>query len=394
MISGRNQAEFTQKIVTEMARENLDAVILTAPDAIFYATGYASSFLYNSFNYGLTVLIINKDGRMAMVLSEFERQSAARVTKDIDLITYPTWIYIEDYAVPGQVKDVQPDVNKTYKAALAWLPEQAGPRRIGVQYDYIKFATWEYLNTVFPRENLIDVKELLVNARSVKTQWEINVMREAARISEVAMLRTARETVAGMTDAEVSILFRNHCQELSTEVVEVSQAHTFGENFAPAKIQTDKVLRRGDIVRLDGGPTLAGYNSDIARSYAVGGITSSENEELYEQLWKGRRAAQALLGPGVPRCQIFHAAQDAIHAAGLTGYTRGHHGHSLGCASFGEEYPFIAPNDERPFEPGNVFCLEIPYYSSRHHSYNIEDTFLITEDGVEFFTNAVDSLYL
>ena len=41
-----------------------------------------------------------------------------------------------------------------------------------------------------------------------------------------------------------------------------------------------------------------------------------------------------------------------------------------------------------------VFCLEMPYYSSKNHSYNIEDTFLITETGVEFFTMATDSLYL
>ena len=41
-----------------------------------------------------------------------------------------------------------------------------------------------------------------------------------------------------------------------------------------------------------------------------------------------------------------------------------------------------------------VFCMEVPYYSSRNHSYNIEDTFVITENGVEFFSVAPPDLYI
>ena len=92
MIPGRNQQDFTNKIVNQMARENLDAIILTSPDAIFYATGYASSFLYHSFNYGLTVLVVNKDGKMAMILSEFEKQAAARSTENIEFINKEKYI--------------------------------------------------------------------------------------------------------------------------------------------------------------------------------------------------------------------------------------------------------------------------------------------------------------
>ena len=396
MIPGRNQQDFTNKIVNQMARENLDAIILTSPDAIFYATGYASSFLYHSFNYGLTVLVVNKDGKMAMILSEFEKQAAARSTENIEFIAYPTWIYIEDYAIAGQKKEVQPDVNKSFKEALKWIEANTAggieEKRIGVQYDSIKFLTWEYLCEQIKRENLIDLKEFLISIRTIKTKWEIDVIREATQISEKAMLRTAKETVAGMTDTEVTNLFRMYCLEQSQEIVEVTQDHTFGTNFAPSRILSGKVLENGDVIRLDGGPKLSGYNSDIARTYAVGGKASGDKERIYECLWKGRKAAESILAPQVPRSQVFQAMQDAIHKAGLPEYIRGHHGHSLGCSTFGEEYPFIAPDDNRPFEPGMIFCLEVPYYSSKHHSYNIEDTFLVTETGIEFFSHARESL--
>lgn len=397
MIAGRIQEDFTRKIINQMEKDNLDAIILTAPDAIFYATGYASSFLYHSFNYGLNVLVIDRQGKMAMFLSEFERQAAIRSTTGIEFISYPTWIYIEDYAIPGQKKEVQPDPNKTFRAALDWINDnQIGnieDKRLGVQYDAIKFASWEYLKSKVKVENLIDLKDFLIAIRTYKTDWEISVIRLATEIAEKAMVMTAQETQPGMRDTDVNNLFRQYCLEQSDEIVNVKQDHTFGDNFAPSLIMSGKVLAQGDVIRLDGGPILSGYNSDIARSYAVGGITSAENEKIYEQLWKGRLAAEKVLGPGVKRCQVFNVIQEAIHDAGLIGYIRGHHGHSLGCASFGEEYPFIAPDDERPFEPGMIFCLEVPYYSSKHHSYNIEDTFLVTETGIEFFSHARQSLY-
>ena len=42
----------------------------------------------------------------------------------VEIISYPTWIYIEDYAIEGMEKEVQPDLNKTYKLALQFLPEK------------------------------------------------------------------------------------------------------------------------------------------------------------------------------------------------------------------------------------------------------------------------------
>lgn len=394
MIQGRNQKEILQKIISGIQRENYDAILLTSPDAIFYATGFASPFLYKSVNTGLTIAVITAEGKAYLILSEFERQSAARVTKDIELIAYPTWIYIEDYAKAGQKKDVQPDVNQSYRLALSVLPEKQKDLTIGVQQDYIKIKAWEYLTSQFNAEQLPDITQFLIELRSRKTEWEINLLREAARMSEISMIKTARETVQGMTDTEVSALFRKHCLEQNSEITAVDQAHTFADDFAPAWIPTGKVLKRGDIVRLDGGPELSGYNSDIARTFAVGGSTVPEREKIYEKLWKGYEAARKTIAPGVPRSEVFKQVQKAIADAGIENYIRGHHGHSLGCARFSEEYPFIAPDDNRVFEPGMVFCIEVPYYSSKHHSYNIEDTFLVTEQGIEYFTNAVPTLYL
>lgn len=54
----------------------------------------------------------------------------------------------------------------------------------------------------------------------------------------------------------------------------------------------------------------------------------------------------------------------------------------------------VAPNETRVFEPGMVMCVETPFYSSTRHTYNIEDTFVVTKTGIELFSRASPSLYL
>ena len=54
----------------------------------------------------------------------------------------------------------------------------------------------------------------------------------------------------------------------------------------------------------------------------------------------------------------------------------------------------LSPDNEAVLEPGMVMCFETPFYSSQYHSYNLEDTILITEDGHEMFTNTNRTLIL
>ena len=218
------------------------------------------------------------------------------------------WIYIEDYAIEGMEKEVQPDLNKTYKLALQ--------------------------------------------------------------------------------------LFNTTAFSWSPDIIDVANAHTIGENFTPSFIPPHTRINRGDIIRLDGGPTLKGYNSDLARTFVVGTATAKSREELYAHLWAGYEYAINNIGPGVKMSEIFNGIHRVLKERGFNGYVRGHQGHSIGCSLFSEEYPFIAPGEDRVFEENMVMNIELPYYSSKNQTYNIEDTFLVTKTGIELFTKASPSLYI
>ena len=391
-LKNRDQTEIQLRIQAEMEKENLDALIITSPESIYYCTGFASNFLYTSNQIGTAAAVVKKEG--PVILNEFEKQAAESSCRQLDLYTYPVWIYIEDYADGNVEKPEQPDLNQVFSMAAEVIKDSFANPKVGIESENISYSKWMYLCNVFGEEKICDCSKVLIEARAIKTSWEIDVLRKGANISEIAMYRTAHTVEQGMNEAQVMSIFRRNCEEQSSQVLFTIQAHTLGEDFAPSVIPRNRALKRGDIIRLDGGPLYCGYCTDLARSFALGNKTEKRREEIYSALWKGYMVGRSMLEPGVRMCDVFSAMQEIIRKSGIPDYIRGHHGHSIGCNRFSEEYPFLSGSETRRLEPGMVMCMEVPYYSSQNHSYNIEDTFLITENGVEFFSNACESLYL
>lgn len=392
MLKGRSQEAIVKRITDQMDKAGLDALILTSPHDIFYATGHCSRTVYRSGRVGGAAAVVNKSGKVGLVVSEFEKAMAEQACeKSVVLHTYPVWIYIEDLAFEGMKKETQPDLNRTWRMACELLDHVTDGMNIGICYKWTGMEEAEYLAEKFGRDHLIDCTKMLSDARAVKTPWEIEVLRRNAKASERAMYRTAKATVPGMTPQDIHYLFHKYCLEECPDMTTVAQAHTFAGIYTPAWIPSDTRLDAGDLVRLDGGPYANGYKSDLARTYAVGGSTTSEREALYAELYKGYEYALAHIGPGVRFCDVFKGVEATIN---IPGYVRGHFGHSISCDISGEEAPFIGPKETRVFEPGMVLCIEYPFYSSRRQTYNIEDEILITEDGYELFTKTAPTLTL
>ncbi len=388
----RDQAAIIKRITEQMEKAGLDALILTSPHDVFYTTGLCSRNLYRSGKTGATVSVVTSEGKVGLVCSEFEKKVADTVCDPgVSIVAYPVWIYIEDFAREGMTKEVQPDLNKTYRMASEFITGGKDGIKVGAVYKWLAYEAGLFLRETFGEKNMVDCTKVMNEARTVKTPWEIEVLRLNAQAAERVMHKTARMTVPGMTPADVHLLFHKLCLEESPDMHNLSQAHTFGEHFSPAWLPGKFRLDWGDLVRLDGGPYADGYKSDLARTYAVGGKTVKEREELYAALWRGYEYAVQNIGPGVKMCDLFHGIEKAIN---LPKYVRGHFGHSISCDVAGEEYPFISPKEERVFEPGMIMCIETPFYSSKRHTYNIEDEVLITETGSEWFTRANPSLCL
>jgi Xaa-Pro aminopeptidase len=98
----------------------------------------------------------------------------------------------------------------------------------------------------------------------------------------------------------------------------------------------------------------------------------------------GVEAAARLAAPGVTGHELFHAAVDAVRAAGLPGYARSHCGHGIGIENY--DLPRIADGSADVLEAGMAICVETPYYELGWGGVQVEDTFVVTGEGVERLT--------
>ncbi|MBT1182290.1 aminopeptidase P family protein [Bifidobacterium sp. CP2] len=385
-------------IVNQLRLHHQDAWILSSPAGIFYTTGFQSGLSRGTGRTG-ALSVVTADGEVHLVLAEFEAE-AARLIADpsVHIETYPVWIYIEEYSTPGVAKEVQPADDAAINIAVDILkrtlkPGGDGTPRVGIQTTWLNYTTGRDLLGQLAAYEVEDIESAFYEARVIKTPDEVAKLRFNAQAAEAAMNLTARAVVPGMSTRDVYAIYKKHCLERTPNATELTGFHTIGHHFSPYFDPADYTIRRGDIIRLDGGPYTYGYKSDIARTFVVGDEVDSENQRIYDRLWEGFHYGVEHAGPGVRFSDLYKGIAERIHLDEYA-YVRGHFGHSISCGEVGEEAPFIAPNEDRPLEPGMVLCLETPFYSSKHQTYNIEDTFVVTEDGVEFFTHASPSLHV
>lgn len=388
----RNQSEFQNRLQAEMERRGMDALILTQPESVFYATGFMGCAHYRFRICGNTIAVVPSHGRVTLIVSEFEAGGAKLQTKgDVDIQTYPVWIYIEDFDNPDEKeKEVQPDLFRTFNMAADLVQDFCSEAVVGVESPYIPYDKYCFLIERFGTKHLENCGPLLTRVKLIKTPWEIDICRYTAKVAEKVMNKVMETTHEGMTETDIVRNFTACAYEFTdggAELTKVNNVHTVGPCYWSALVPREYSLKKGDIVRLDGGVQVYGYLSDLGRTFAVDQEPDPERRRIYEILLRGFDAEMGMMGPGVKLSDVFRHTMEVIRKNGLPTYVRGHFGHTTG-SGLTEDYPMISSGDQTILEPGMVFCLETPYYSTRHHSYNIEDEIVITEYGFERFTTA------
>lgn len=388
----RNERDFREKLQAKMEKEGLDALILTTPENVMYATGFVP-WSNVGRACGSSVAMVPASGRVSLVCNEFEQRSAEQQTKgDVDVIAFPVGMFIEDYYDPVLAANPPaPDPYKTFRIACELAKSTSGKDRprVGIEKNDIPCTTYPFFVENFGEENLVNLASFILDIRRIKLPWEIDVMRYSAQVAQEMMNRTMKGTEVGMTEADIMKMWYQSAYEVTGghELTLVNQVHTPGKDFSVSMLPREVPLEEGDIVRLDGGLSIYGYASDIARTYAVGKTISARKQELFDTLLAAHDKLLEVVGPGVRMCDAFNAAMEVCRKGAIPNFVRGHFGHSLSIGTVIPENPKITPSNTEVFEPGMVMCCEVPYYSSENGSYGFEDTVLITENGIEVFTH-------
>jgi Xaa-Pro dipeptidase len=157
-----------------------------------------------------------------------------------------------------------------------------------------------------------------------------------------------------------------------------------------------QVIREGEIILIDDGCTVEGYQSDISRTFVLGDATSpklDKQRKVFDIVHQAQSAALAAAHPGVQCQAIDDAARNVITTAGFgPDYKHFTHrvGHGIGMD--GHEWPYLVRGNTTPLVTGMCFSDEPGIYITGEFGVRLEDDWYVTEDGGKMFTPQSPSL--
>lgn len=268
-----------------------------------------------------------------------------------------------------------------------------GARRLGVD-EATPFFTVHGIREACPELELCDATPVTQGCRARKSPTELALMQRAKDMTLEVHRAAARMLHPGVTTEEVTDFIDRAHRALGAAGSSFCIV-LFGPDSAyPHGVMKPKPLDEGDVVLIDTGCLLEGYNSDITRTYVFGEPTARQRE-----VWDVEKAAQAAAFAaaqlGVPCGEVDRAAREVIAAAGFgPGYELPglphRTGHGIGLDI--HEGPYLVGSDTTPLDVGMCFSNEPMICVPGEFGVRLEDHFYMTADGPRWFTEPSRSI--
>jgi Xaa-Pro dipeptidase len=232
-----------------------------------------------------------------------------------------------------------------------------------------------------PPLELVNGGQVSDSCRGIKSEKEILYLEAANRITKLSYREAFKKLKEGMTPEDLANIIQ---QEHNYWKVSGSGGPSFGPNSSfPHGSRQKRNLHYGDVVLVDGGCRVEGYNSDVTRTIIFG-----QPEEKQKRIWdivrKAQLAALKACRPGAVCEDVDRAARRVIEEAGYgPGYKFFSHrlGHGIGLE--GHEYPYLVQGNKLKIKPGMTFSNEPGIYIQGQFGIRIEDCMVVTEDGAK-----------
>jgi Xaa-Pro aminopeptidase len=255
--------------------------------------------------------------------------------------------------------------------------------RVGFEAEHLPYAALERLRELSPAE-WVPTKGVVERLRLKKTPEEVQRIRKAQALAEEALAHALTLLRPGVEEREVALEIEFFLRRRGAEGVAFPPIVASGARGAlPHAGASEKRLEPGELITLDLGAKVAGYHSDMTRTFALG-KPSPEMRRVYEAVREALEVALQGLKPGRTGKEVDALAREALGRHGLDRYFVHSLGHGVGLAV--HEGPGLSPYTEEVLEPGMVVTVEPGVYLPGVGGVRLEELVLITEDGIELLS--------
>ncbi|MHA6250997.1 M24 family metallopeptidase [Oceanobacillus sp. CAU 1775] len=317
-------------------------------------------------------------------ISGFTGSAGAVIITEADAIFITDFRYTEQAEAQAQGFKIIEHKNSIDEEIHAVLKEQ-GVKRLGFEKDYTTYTQYEKYKTGFDVE-LVATSGIIEELRIIKTNEELEIMKQAAKIADDAFMHIQGYIKPGVKEIDVSneLEFFMRKQGAVSSSFDTIVASGY-RSAMPHGVASDKVIESGELVTLDFGALYNGYCSDITRTVAVGDI-SDELRNIFDIVLEANMRGVKGIKPGMTGKEADALTRDYITEKGY-GSNFGHStGHGLGMEV--HEAPGLSSKIERKLETGMVVTVEPGIYVPGVGGCRIEDDIVITESGNERLTHS------
>jgi Xaa-Pro dipeptidase len=276
-------------------------------------------------------------------------------------------------------------------ALLARALKEAGltTGKIGVE-ERTQFVFADGIAHSSPTLTAVSAIPVTMGARAIKSPAELALMQLANNITLSVYEAAYKSAQPGMTTRQFTALIDAAYARSGVQGVVSCQVGEF--SALPHGSLQPQTIREGEIILIDDGCTVEGYQSDISRSFVLG-KASDKQKKIFAIVHQAQAAALAAARPGVPCHAIDDAARNVITNAGFgPGYKTFTHrlGHGIGMD--GHEWPYLVRGNNTPLAQGMTFSDEPGIYLPGEFGVRLEDDWCVTETGGKLFTPQSPSL--
>lgn len=295
------------------------------------------------------------------------------------------------------------------------------PQTLLLEADELTYTDYTRLLQIFKPAATANATTYMRTLREIKTPWEIEQFRiSAARHAEVyaeipACFRP------GMTDLE----FQFEIEKRMRQHGSIGLFRAFGANMdifmgsilagenaeAPSPFDfalggggmdascplgaNGTLLKEGTAVMVDMAGNYTAYMTDMTRVFSVGKL-SDLAYRAHQTALDIQQEIEATAKPGTVCSELYERAARKAEHEGLASYFMGTRqqakfvGHGIGIQI--NELPVLTPRSKEILQPGMVFALEPKFVIPSVGAVGIENSFLVTENGLEKLTLCTEDI--
>lgn len=355
--------------------KGIDAALFASPASVTWLTGFAPPIQTGPHPFAAAPPLVWWDGeRFTLIVVDGLAGAAASFAAepDGDVLAY------RGYTIEAPI-DSATHLNTALRNLWAGRSGERPFRRIGLESWAAPAALRDALSDdPFTAVRWIPIDGWLTPLRMVKTEEEVQKLRENFRLTDIGHAAARNAVRAGAREIDVWLAARQAVEAAAGCRVPMGNDCVVGyrtENIGGWPL--DYALHPGDSIIVDLSTIRYGYWSDSCATYVAGAPTPRQRA-IHQVVGEALAFGASLLRPGAVAGEIDRQLRRFIADAGYPVYPH-HSGHGVGVT--GHEAPRIVPYSQEILAPGMVILLEPGIYFPGETGVRLEDAFLITEEG-------------